>query len=469
MATQKAFASYQEIMDLHTESDTVTAIGIHTPQGDTPRKMFGGFFDQFKKFKYIGASVTLVPAARLPVDPLGVSYEAGEPTIDPRDVLNPILFHGCHGNDMGSILNKLYGNPTYEDASDSTDILLGSEATQIDDYVGTMQRLYYMALTDNTWRKAHPQKGFRKSGLRPLVYSLASTRQIAPGSIVTGLADAYDVMGARLADNDGSLGIGGDPDDGAPSGTGYLTGVNYQSPQFITPRLTSLGWLDTRNVLQKPHMITDPISSSEIGDASFETQLALATQNDVQLPKIFMGIILLPPAYKTEQYFRMIVNHHFAFKGFRGISLRNDQVGNGQLPGNVINANGGYDDSNSGWIEGDIPFEPSPDPPSPSYGDITSASLVAENTTTSTLYIKSVSYVIGESSIRGTFSTKLSGLSTVTVSLSTGLPLSGVAVGSVVVLTVTYTVGSTTGTSQTATFEGTYDGSSSLSWSVDLP
>lgn len=358
MATQKAYASYQEITDLHTESDKVSVIGIHTPQGDTPRKMFGGFFDQFKKFKYLGASVTLVPAARLPVDPLGVSYEAGEPTIDPRDVLNPILFHGCHGNDMGSILNKLYGNPDYEDVNDSLDILESQEATQIDGVVGTLQRLYYMALTDNTWRKAHPQKGFKKSGLRPLVYSLASTRQIAPSQF-------FDPTWGHTV-------VAGDPDGGEfNEDDEWESKVTNLTPQLITPRLTSLGWLDTRNVMGFPVTITDPISTSEIGDASFETQKALALQQDVTLPKIFMGVILLPPAYKTEQYFRMIINHHFAFKGFRGISLRNDQVGNGALPGNVVDANGGFSDNANadGWIEGDTPFEPepgpTPDPPEP--------------------------------------------------------------------------------------------------------
>ena len=39
----------------------------------------------------------MVPAATLPADPLQVSYEAGEPTIDPRDMLNPILHKPYHG------------------------------------------------------------------------------------------------------------------------------------------------------------------------------------------------------------------------------------------------------------------------------------------------------------------------------------------------------------------------------------
>ena len=100
MATQKVYCKYQDIIDLNTVGGTVSVIGIHTPTGDTPRKMFPGFFKQYKKWKYLGCSVVGANAAQLPVDPLGVSYEAGEgndTVADPKDILNPILFHGCHG------------------------------------------------------------------------------------------------------------------------------------------------------------------------------------------------------------------------------------------------------------------------------------------------------------------------------------------------------------------------------------
>lgn len=53
MATQKAFATYQEIYDVNTVSDNVSIIGIHTPVGAKPRKMLAGFFTQFRKYKYL--------------------------------------------------------------------------------------------------------------------------------------------------------------------------------------------------------------------------------------------------------------------------------------------------------------------------------------------------------------------------------------------------------------------------------
>lgn len=322
MATQKVYASYQEVIDLHTESDRVTVLGIHTPTGSFPRQMFKGFFDQFKKYKYLGCSISLVPAARLPADPSMISYEGGEAALDARDLMNPIMFHGCHGDDLGTILNQLYG----DDAGVSDSIVgidVGSNTP-----VGTyevFERLYYKALTDKTWKKAHPMRGFRKSGLRPLVYSMAVNRQLMPGSIPSGIGDR-DAVGFGL-DNGFKLASGfGDPssdfdieDEGGDIGVNVLPRTR-NNLQVFTPRLTSLGWIDTRNVLT---VASDSFYDDGVIDEELISNINNAFQvNYAELPKIFMGCILLPPAYKTEQYFRMIVNHSFAFKGFRGVSFQ---------------------------------------------------------------------------------------------------------------------------------------------------
>lgn len=327
MATQKVYASYQEIIDLHTESDRVSAIGIHTPTGSTPHKMFSGFYDQFKKYKYLGCSVTLVPAARLPVDPLGVSYEAGEPTIDPRDLLNPILWHGCHGQDIGAILNQLYSAGVVG-SSNFADVM-STDSIDKFDFINTsgdipfetltiLEKLYYKALTDNTWKKAHPQKGFKKSGLRPLIYSMATTHQIMPmqGGFDADPEDIQDlgVPGSMSASVDGSDIV-------------FTRGRSYNQ-QFIANRLRGLGWMDTRNVLTNVDAVGSitPASMSEIDpNQGIAAMLDGASKRSV-LPTLYMGVILLPPAYKTEQYFRMIINHRFAFAGFRGISFQNDAI-----------------------------------------------------------------------------------------------------------------------------------------------
>lgn len=357
MTTQYAEASYQEIIDLHTESDTVSVVGIHTPQGANPRKMLRGFFTQFKRFKYDGCSLSLVPAARLPADPSQVSYGAGEPPIDPRDMLNPILWHGCHGNDLGTILNQFYSGQ-----NGSTDFITryATDSVNFDildeSRVGTdqmIEALYYKALTDNTWAKAHPQRGFRKSGLKPMVYSLATNYQFASStgaSTSYGFSQPYSVYqpttGQPSSQPNDQFGFGSSQvgpsvmqtpnlpsyvDDG--EGTlGWTRGASRQSIQFFTPRLERLGWLDTYSVVGNGNAVTqDAVLTGSVGPdrqavantVAFSEQYGL---REVQLPRIFMGMLLLPPAYKTEQYFRMVINHHFSFSKFRGTSAMNDNA-----------------------------------------------------------------------------------------------------------------------------------------------
>lgn len=338
MTTQYANASYQEVIDLHTESDSVSVIGIHTPISDTPHKMMKGFFEQFKKFKYAGCSVSLVPAARLPADPLQVSYEAGETTIDPRDMLNPLMFHGCHGNDLGMVLNRLYNlNSGNSLSSDSVNLHQGNVIQS--DFVESdlildgqeLENLYYKALTDNTWKKAHPQRGFRKSGLHPMIYSLATTQQIMNESLIAAPTSPYNIGLTRGVPAPAEF----DYDTVSnPAEWSVDVPINRQF-KLMTPRIQKLGWLDTKQVLTTAGSVdgtfdTTGMSESEVREALSEAftgalnGIVESQEVYATLPKIYMGVILMPPAYKTEQYFRMIITHHFEFKNFRGISFAND-------------------------------------------------------------------------------------------------------------------------------------------------
>lgn len=331
MASNRVYASYQEIIDLHTEQDKVSVIGIHTPIGNTPLRMFKGLFEQFKKYKYKGCSISLVPAARLPADIYGVGNLAGDPNMDARDLLNPIMFHGCHGEDLGNILNRLYsigslklnagGNLQF--GTDFFGSAFQFNEDNVDAIQSGLENLYYKALVDNTWKKAGPQRGFKKSGLRPLVYSLATTHQMGAcidgvygprGKSTTGFSfDQFKSLGEptineeEIYDGDGEIIM-----DNSPQTAGL---------QFITPHLTGLGYLDTKTVLQKSHSIQGPLDNETV--AQIAEDFYKSYDNWTQLPLIYMGVILLPPAYKAEQYYRLIVNHRFCFKDFRGISMSN--------------------------------------------------------------------------------------------------------------------------------------------------
>lgn len=357
MTTQFATASYQEIIDLHTETDKVSVIGIHTPVTETPYDMMQPFFDAFQKYHYDGCSLVMVPAARLPADPSQVSYGAGEPPIDPRDLLNPILWHGCHGESLGSVLNQFYSA-----GSGSTDVtrkffdsgeLNEKNTAQIGD-IGVFEGLYYRALVDKTWLKAHPQKGFRKSGLRPLVYEVSTDRQYVPmnGGTYAPILPKSDIYAGDPTENQGLQGgfvsgtLGNATNQSTLSVTGSLglqmtggTGdeliaalpYDRSSTQFFTSRLHGLGWLDTRVRTIYPAVNSEVLTGSDETDYGIIEDMYINAENKGRinyLPRLFMGMILLPPAYKTEQYFRIILNHRFSFKKYRGVSMRGDMSGN---------------------------------------------------------------------------------------------------------------------------------------------
>lgn len=348
MATNFATASYQEVVDLHTESKTVSVIGIHTPCTSTPVKMLGGFWKQFRKVRYLGCSLSLVPAARLPADPLQVSIAAGEPTIDPRDMLNPIMFHGCHGDDMGGILDTLYSGEVSGTSditrkqSDSAVMDVFSENQVGNDYVDA---LYYRSLTDRTWAKAHPQVGFRKSGLRPLVHQIVANRpfsQFSPDARYGSLGPLVSEDGPKSTGQIGTHTVG----TGYEQSIGVLTSPGLPETNtvenetnftigrdgisgyaFATSGLRPLGWQDTQTSLMTTSgYVSEPLNGNAQQDAQkiADTWTKVVVPNTI--PKFYMGMILLPPAYKTEQWFRLQINHNFAFKGFRGISMIDDDT-----------------------------------------------------------------------------------------------------------------------------------------------
>lgn len=363
MTTQYARASYQEIIDLHTMTDKVSVLGIHTPVSDAPYTFLQGFFDSFQKYHYDGCSMSLVPSARLPADISQVSYEAGDIPIDPRDLLNPILWHGAHGESLGAVLNQFYsGLPSNSDVdrafSDSVDKSEVSQSQLGNDVI--WQSLYYRALTDNTWRKAHPQQGLRLNALHPLVYGVGTNAQylnsqygnLNPtvprrGNVPVNPDDA----GLSSLGTSGMFGVGGANNNLQMSaqqgfqttqGTSVFIGPDRSGVQLFSERLHGLGWLDTRvRVLPSSGLGTTTVETTgtELTDRlAIESlyQQVEGLEKINYLPRLFMGVVLLPPAYKAKQYYRLILNHRFSFRKFRGLSMRGDVVGRfgpGSVPG----------------------------------------------------------------------------------------------------------------------------------------
>jgi len=291
MSTNYARAKYQEIYDINTVSNSVSVIGIHTPVGAKPRQMLSGFFTQFRKYKYSGCSVVATPAQRLGLNLAQISTEAGQSTVNPKDVFNPALVRGCHGDNLNAALNSIYkGSFTSEGSS------LG-----LDQYAGNVQptggltweQMYYRMLQDPSFKKFNLSSGIKLSGLHPLIYNVAANRQIMPTENSSGVGQL-----GLFTDDDGDYHEAFTNDMFGNVSNG--SGSNVQTfPQFVTNRLQSLGWLDTRQV-NNPY------------------QSGIGTPGYTVLPKIFMSVIVLPPALSDSVVtsMRFVVTHYFEFKEF---------------------------------------------------------------------------------------------------------------------------------------------------------
>nr|QBP37074.1 capsid protein [Porcine associated porprismacovirus] len=319
MATNFVKAKFQEIYDMGTVSGKTTILGIHTPQGDRVQKLLGGFFRQFRKFRYSGCTISMVPAAQLPADPLQVSFEAGGLTVDPRDLLNPILFHGCHGESLNQILNQYLSTlQTNGSVGETRPTLQEAEAG------------YYSALSDPSFRKFGIQSGAKVS-LKPLVHPLVMTNPVVPNdsnlryySTVDGQKVYGSVAGSRVGQvedlDPNKAGFAGGFDSlgyTVPfinnSGISAMYGV---APTMFSNGLKPLGWLPTTSAppMLKEGMVSYSPDESIAG--SVEPVVSSAPIGATKLPKLFMGFFMLPPSYTQEMYFRLIINHYFEFKDF---------------------------------------------------------------------------------------------------------------------------------------------------------
>lgn len=306
MATNKVYAQYQEVIDLQTVPDKVSVIGIHTPTGERPRKLLNGLFSQYRKFCYLGAEVRMQNAATLPIDPLGVSGIPGTTdTMDPRDSLNPIMTHGCHGDNLNQILDQIF---QYE--GDSNPSITKRDLGGVSGAL--LEQQYYRCLSDPTWKKWQVQGGIRLS-LRPLVNKVVLTRELVPteqyGVIAAQetRAGALRKTSAAYPELDGLqmvqdvVPVSGSSVPFAPEDFTY---GDAQYNQMLTNGVTRLGWLSTRSFWKATSGEDLPYPADNMDSPK------------TYMPKAVMSCILLPPSYKQVQYFRMVITHRFAFAGF---------------------------------------------------------------------------------------------------------------------------------------------------------
>ncbi len=322
-------ASVMEIYDLQTSVGKGTVLKVHTPTGNNIKRHLFGHFLQYKRYKYLGAKVSLVPASTLPADPLQLSYEAGEANIDPRDMVNPILWKHYHGETMTTDVLHVQDQLDYSQDGMVDPYVAGYSVGEANyAQFGTsgvaIDKVYPRALMDTSFRKAGVQTGF-STYVKPFVYNVTSNLQLAPYLRGTDSLFHNDQFMASDPPDPTSQTTVNPLFSGSsvlrPRESGYLSGAKFGDStnteskyrlEFQTSNLIPLGWQDT---LSRDVSIPNTASGAAISASPYDNMGDFGIGPN--LPDIPMLYILMPPAYKTEFYFRMIIKHYFAFKGFR--------------------------------------------------------------------------------------------------------------------------------------------------------
>lgn len=278
---------FQSFVDIATQADNMQIISVNAGGKDVVQRL-SPFFSAYKYYKLGGVSIKLIPASTLPVDPTGLSYEAGEQTVDPRDQLTPGMCRITNGED---ILENITG-------------LTGDQQRQ----------LYNNMLLDPRWYKWMLQSGVKRFA-KPKYWQIGQLHQDKwPGAIINvpEFSSNGAFAGTGIKTNVFSLGA-----DGNVSADVGVNRPNVSSGHslFQTGHKGVLGWLPT-------DCLADIYKTNASG-GNVKVPL-LASPPEIELFKI-----LMPPMHKTNYYYRMFITETVYFKdpivmslnGFRPIDV----------------------------------------------------------------------------------------------------------------------------------------------------
>ena len=260
---------FQSFMDISTSDSSMQIITISAGGKDLLRRL-APQFGAYKYYKIGNIAVKLVPASTLPVDPSGLSYEAGENQVDPRDQLTPGMMRITNGEDI------------FED-------ITGLSDTQ-------QHGIYNNMLLDPRWFKWMLQSGVKRHAT-PRYWIIGQLHQDKwPGAIVNypQINSDGDVTGTT------SFAHGYKKDDVSPANVTRGM-VDTSSPYgfFQTGHTGRLGWLPTDSLQAVPQ---------SAGDALINKPL-LASPVEVEVMKL-----ILPKAFATRYYYRMFITETVYFK-----------------------------------------------------------------------------------------------------------------------------------------------------------
>lgn len=301
MVSNTIHGTYTETYDLNTAIGELSMLAIHTPQAQAVKKMFKGLFENYSKYKILGCNLRMVCASQQALDPSQIGLEAGQ--VDPRDVLNPILFKACTGESINKLVDTIYTGRV-NDVDTTTEN--ARSISQVTSSRTEAVNSYYQMMADDSWRKSHPQSGLTVMGLRPFVHKVVTTQP-------------FKWVGTEPSTStpEGTPAIAGNQNIGTSSSTAYGFGspgeglagsTNYANPSvFISNGVTEMPWLETT--------VTRSVRMVKTGLTSTDTELGKWTINHI--PRVYMGCIILPPAILQRLFFRMQITWHIMFKDFR--------------------------------------------------------------------------------------------------------------------------------------------------------
>lgn len=294
MVQNTIHATYTETYDLNTILNELNILGIHTPQAPALKFMFKGFFEQYKKFKILGCNFRLVCASQQSLDPTLIG--TGDGQIAARDVLNPILFKACTGEHINALLDQVYNASQEQNVG-----TYGASVSQHLDSGTRALNAYYAMLADDSFRREHPQRGLTVMGLKPMVHRVVTTQPFKwegagdfGGPYIEPTTTSPDA-------SDNVKGFGG------ISGSSTYSADPVNRTVFLSNGMTDLPWMDT--AFSHVAAFTNG-SGQDAGNAK--------AMNLVQkIPRVYMGVLVLPPSEQMQLFFRMQIVWHIAFKDFR--------------------------------------------------------------------------------------------------------------------------------------------------------
>lgn len=275
---------FQSFVDIATQADNMQIISVNAG-GKNVVDRLAPFFSAYKYYKLGGVSIKLIPASTLPVDPTGLSYEAGEQTVDPRDQLTPGMMRITNGEDILEDITGLSGNQQRE--------------------------LYNNMLLDPRWFKWMLQSGVKRFG-KPRYWQIGQLHQDKwPGAVQN--YPFFDSSGLFV-------GTAHQYESISQPGTENLRPVGGSSPYgiFQTGKRGVLGWMPTDGL----QPVFSPLGANP--DPAVVDKPLIASPVEVELFKI-----LTPPMHKTNYYYRMFITETVYFKdpivmnvnGFRPVDV----------------------------------------------------------------------------------------------------------------------------------------------------